>query len=143
MGLSIEGLYLPRPGVGIDIVDVIDFTERLKVEGFREIFCTSDEIAYCTSTRNTSLEAQRFAARWAAKEAVIKALGGGGPNKIDLRKDINIKKLPSGQPFVELIGRARQRGNELGLIETALSMSHIPSLAVAICEATFERPHLT
>lgn len=140
MGLSAESFLQGRPGVGIDIVDVLDMARRLKVPGFAEYFCTPEEITYCTNTKNPSLQAQRFAARWAAKEATIKAMGGSGPTEVDLRPDINIKKLPSGQPTVELLGRARLRADELGVIDMALSLSHIRTLAIAICEASFNHP---
>ena len=73
---------------------------------------------------------ETFAGRWAAKEAVSKVLGLG------VRgigwKDIEIERLPTGQPSVRLHGRAAGRAEQLGMVRIAVSISHESDYAVAI-----------
>src|SRR2546423_2839616 len=73
---------------------------------------------------------ERLAGRWAAKEAVSKVLGLG------VRgigwKDIEVERLPTGQPAVRLHGRAAARAEQLGMERIALSISHESDYAVAI-----------
>jgi phosphopantetheinyl transferase len=71
-----------------------------------------------------------FAGRWAAKEAVSKVLGLG-VRGIGWR-DIEIERLPTGQPAVRLHGRAAARAEQLGMERIALSISHEADYAVAI-----------
>ena len=70
----------------------------------RRIF-TDGEISYCQSHRNAD---ERFAARFAAKEAVMKALGTGWRKGIRW-KDIEVANAPSGKPGVNLFGKAQER----------------------------------
>lgn len=73
---------------------------------------------------------ETFAGRWAAKEAVSKVLGLG------VRgigwQDIEVERLPTGQPAVRLHGRAAGRADQLGMSRIALSISHESDYAVAI-----------
>jgi phosphopantetheine--protein transferase-like protein len=73
---------------------------------------------------------ETFAGRWAAKEAVSKVLGLG------VRgigwQEIEVERLPTGQPAVRLHGRALQRAEQLGMDRVALSISHESDYAVAI-----------
>ena len=73
---------------------------------------------------------ETFAGRWAAKEAVSKVLGLG------VRgigwKDIEVERLPTGQPAVRLHGRAAARAEQLGMARIALSITHESDYAVAI-----------
>ena len=73
---------------------------------------------------------ETFAGRWAAKEAISKVLGLG------VRgigwKDIEIERLPTGQPAVRLHGRAERRAEQLGMDRIAVSISHESDYAVAI-----------
>jgi len=73
---------------------------------------------------------ETFAGRWAAKEAVSKVLGLG------VRgigwKEIEIERLPTGQPSVRLHGRAEARSRQLGMVRIAVSISHEADYAVAI-----------
>jgi hypothetical protein len=71
-----------------------------------------------------------MAGRWAAKEAVSKVLGLG-VRGIGWR-DIEIERLPTGQPAVKLLGRAARRAEQLGMGRIALSISHESEFAVAI-----------
>ena len=74
--------------------------------------------------------AETFAGRWAAKEAVSKVLGLG-VRGIGWR-DIEIARLPTGQPAVRLDGRAAARAEQLGMGRIAVSISHEAEFAVAI-----------
>jgi holo-[acyl-carrier protein] synthase len=73
---------------------------------------------------------ETFAGRWAAKEAVSKVLGLG-VRGIGWR-DIEIERLPTGQPSVRLHGRAAGRAGQLGMERIAVSISHEADYAVAI-----------
>ena len=73
---------------------------------------------------------ETFAGRWAAKEAVSKVLGLG------VRgigwKDIEVERMPTGQPAVRLHGRAAARAEQLGMGRIALSITHESDYAVAV-----------
>jgi len=73
---------------------------------------------------------ETFAGRWAAKEAVSKVLGLG-VRGIGWR-DIEVERLPTGQPAVRLHGRAAERAGQLGMDRIALSITHESDYAVAI-----------
>lgn len=108
--------------VGTDIVRVSRFHDR--GESFLRRCFTPGEIDLCAG------QAQRLAGRWAAKEAVSKVLGLG-VRGIGWR-DIEVERLPTGQPAVRLHGRAAQRADQLGMGRIALSISHESDYAVAI-----------
>lgn len=122
-------------GVGVDIVELERISKDLtEIPGFAEQFCSEDEISYCNTLRDP-LRSMCFAARFSAKEAVIKALGGGGEKELDWR-EIIIKKRASGQPQVDLIGGARLRAQELGVTSLQISFAHIKAAAIAFCVAS-------
>jgi holo-[acyl-carrier protein] synthase len=112
--------------LGIDIVRV----ERIRaaLERFGDRFAlrvlTDHERRYVRNRPET------FAGRWAAKEAVSKVLGLG-VRGIGWR-DIEVQRLPTGQPSVRLHGRAAQRAEQLGMGRIALSITHESDYAVAI-----------
>jgi holo-[acyl-carrier protein] synthase len=112
--------------LGIDIIKVDRI--RASLERFGERF-----------TRRVLTEAERryvrgrpetMAGRWAAKEAVSKVLGLG-VRGIGWR-DIEIERLPTGQPAVRLHGRAAARAGQLGMERVAVSITHESDYAVAI-----------
>ncbi len=120
--------------VGIDLVEITRIERVLKRYGdrfFERVF-TAAEIAYC---RGRSPE---LAARFAAKEAVSKALGVGmrmiARDGIDW-KDVEVIGDLRGKPLVRLYGRAAQRAGELGLTEWAISLSHTREHAIAFVVA--------
>ena len=86
---------------------------------FRERVFTADEIAYCRAKRNA---AQHYAVRFAAKEAVYKALGMDGV----AHRDISVFNDARGKPSVRLAGRFKKFEGRL-----ALSLSHTADYAVA------------
>lgn len=116
-------------GLGTDIVDVDRIAKMIADHGdhFLERTFTAAEIQHCQPRREA---AQHFAGRWAAKEAVMKALGTGFTKDVGWT-DIEILVRPSGQPYVTLHGSARKYANSLGIGELMVSISHTRSMATA------------
>jgi len=112
--------------LGIDIIRVSRIRDSLARFGdrFTRRVLTPTEMAYVRGRPET------MAGRWAAKEAVSKVLGLG-VRGIGWR-DIEIERLPTGQPAVRLQGRAARRAEQLGMGRIALSISHESEFAVAI-----------
>jgi len=112
--------------LGIDIIKVDRIRASIARFGsrFSERVLTPNERRYVRDRPET------FAGRWAAKEAVSKVLGLG------VRgigwKDIEVERLPTGQPAVRLHGRAAARAQQLGMARIALSITHESDYAVAI-----------
>ena len=112
--------------LGIDIIKV----ERIRrsLERFGSRF--SRRVLTPAEQRYVRDRPETMAGRWAAKEAVSKVLGLG------VRgigwKEIEIERLPTGQPAVRLHGRAERRARQLGMERIALSISHEADYAVAI-----------
>jgi holo-[acyl-carrier protein] synthase len=133
-GASMDGDPRLPPGVvpegttelGIDIIKVDRIRAALARFGdrFSRRVLTDHERRYVRGRPET------FAGRWAAKEAVSKVLGLG-VRGIGWR-DIEVQRLPTGQPAVLLHGRAAQRAEQLGMGRIALSISHESDYAVAI-----------
>jgi holo-[acyl-carrier protein] synthase len=112
--------------LGIDIIKVDRIRETLERFGerFSRRVLTESERRYVRDRPET------FAGRWAAKEAVSKVLGLG-VRGIGWR-DIEVERLPTGQPAVRLHGRAAARADQLGMDRIALSITHESDYAVAI-----------
>jgi holo-[acyl-carrier protein] synthase len=112
--------------LGIDIIRVERIRRTLAKFGprFSARVLTPAERRYVRDRPET------MAGRWAAKEAVSKVLGLG-VRGIGWR-DIEIERLPTGQPAVRLHGRAAQRAEQLGMARVAVSISHEAEYAVAI-----------
>ena len=116
-------------GTGVDIVEVARIAEA--IERFGERFLTriftEPEIRYCKARRNS---VERFAARFAAKEAAMKALGTG------LRRGISwqhfeVGHLPGGRPTMVFSHAAAQIAAQLGVKHISLSVSHTEQHAIA------------
>jgi holo-[acyl-carrier protein] synthase len=112
--------------LGIDIIRVDRI--RASIERFGERF--SKRVLTPAEQRYVRLRPETFAGRWAAKEAVSKVLGLG-VRGIGWR-DIEVERLPTGQPAVRLHGRAADRARQLGMERVAVSISHESDYAVAI-----------
>jgi holo-[acyl-carrier protein] synthase len=112
--------------LGIDIIRVSRIRESLARFGdrFTNRVLTPTEAAYVRNRPET------LAGRWAAKEAVSKVLGLG-VRGIGWR-DIEVERLPTGQPAIRLHGRAEKRAEQLGMGRVAVSISHESDYAVAI-----------
>lgn len=116
---------------GVDLVEVARIERSIAEHGerFIERCFTKGEADYARSAK-APRDIERFAARFAAKEAVLKALGTGWANGIAWT-DVDVRKAPSGQPSVELTGRAKEIADDLGIGELHLSLSHMSSHAIA------------
>ena len=117
-------------GHGIDIVEVDFFRRLCKEPGADELlarYFTPEELALADSGPD---RAQHLAGRFAAKEAVLKALGVGWTQGIAWT-DIEIEALPSGAPTVTLRGRAAELASERGISAWLVSISHIRTVAAA------------
>lgn len=111
--------------VGIDIIEIDRIAQTLKRFGHRFLrrIYTEEEIAYCRG------RAPQLASRFAAKEAMMKALGTG------IRgvgwRDIEVVRARGGAPSLRLHGRAAQVAERQGVVHSALSLSHSREYAVA------------
>jgi len=115
-------------GIGADLVDI----ERMRTvisrrPRFVERVFTQAERDYCSATRDPS---ERYAARFAAKEAVLKTLGVG-LGGADFG-DIEVVRLPSGQPELRISGRAAALAAERGITRWLITISHSEHLAQAV-----------
>lgn len=124
-------------GTGIDIVECLRIAQMIERHG--ELFITrvytDAEIEYCTTRKAAT---QHYAGRWAAKEAVLKALGTGWRRGIGWR-DIEIRNDKNGAPSVKLRGGARDVMVQAGIKELHVSISHCRSFAVAHVVAEGEK----
>jgi holo-[acyl-carrier protein] synthase len=116
-------------GLGVDISEVDRIREAMARHGqkFLDRVFTPAEIAYCNRHRDS---AERFAGRFAAKEAAMKALGTGWSNGVRW-VDIEVTRLPSGQPTLSLQGAAREIADRLGMRRASLSITHSGNMAFA------------
>ena len=123
-------------GIGTDITECLRIARMIERHG--ELFIgriyTADEIQYCQSRRQAT---QHFTGRWAAKEAILKALGTGWVKGISWR-DVEILNEPSGQPVVELRGGAKKVAQGLGITKMLVSISHCHTHATAYALAVGE-----
>jgi holo-[acyl-carrier protein] synthase len=116
-------------GIGTDITECLRIAQMIERHG--ELFITRvytpDEIQYCQSRKQST---QHFAGRWAAKEAVLKAVGTGWRRGISWR-DVEIKNQLGGKPTVSLHAGLRDVAEELGIGQILISISHCRSHATA------------
>ncbi|HJR64245.1 MAG TPA: holo-ACP synthase [Gemmatimonadaceae bacterium] len=119
--------------VGIDLVQISHIARSLDRYGerFTRKLFTEGEIAYCS--REERLAAQRFAARFAAKEATVKVLRPAG--RWVHWRDIEVRRDASGWCDIVLYARAKELARAAGLRALALSMSHQADFATAIVVA--------
>ena len=117
---------------GVDIIEIarVERTFRRWGNRFLDRVYTAGEVAFCRG------RLQELAVRIAAKEALSKALGTGIWCRDDVWwNEMEILPDPRGKPLVQLYGRARQRAEQLGLSEIAVSLSHSDNYAVAFVVA--------
>jgi holo-[acyl-carrier protein] synthase len=117
------------PGIGVDVVDV----ERMKfalqrTPRIRQRLFTGREIAYCEKFRFAE---RHYAGRWAAKEAVTKALGCG----LIQWNGVEVVRRPRRAPTVRLSGKIEHFAKMVGISEEELqiSITHSELSAVAVC----------
>jgi holo-[acyl-carrier protein] synthase len=116
-------------GTGVDIVEVARIKGAVQRFGNRflnRVF-TPEEIRYCTSKLNT---AERLAARFAAKEAGMKAIGTGLRHGVTWH-DLEVVRAASGKPSLRLTGKVAEFASRLGCAHVHLSLSHTADQAIA------------
>jgi holo-[acyl-carrier protein] synthase len=125
-------------GIGTDIIECLRIAQMIERHG--ELFIgrvyTPQEIEYCSSRKAAT---QHYAGRWAAKEAVLKALGTGWIRGISWR-DVEVRISSSGKPRIAFAGGAREVCERLGITEMQISISHCRTHATAFAIALAEEP---
>src|SRR5712692_4924589 len=116
-------------GTGVDIAETSRIDKALERHGerFSKRLYTPGEIAYCEKFKN---KAERYAARFAAKEAAFKALGTGWREGVRWL-DVEVTHQPSGKPELVLSGRAEELARALGVTRVAVSISHANQYVMA------------
>ena len=115
-------------GLGTDLLEVSRMEQELSKgsAGLKDDVFTPSEIAYCEGRR---YPARHFAARFAAKEAFVKALPAPG---VTLRlQDVEVERAETGAPRLVLHGEARDAAWRLGVKKILVSLSHTDGLATA------------
>jgi holo-[acyl-carrier protein] synthase len=122
-------------GLGIDLAEVDRIRKAIERHGrrFTDRIYTVAEIAYVERKAN---HYERYAARFAAKEAGMKAIGTGWKRGVRWQ-DFEVTNLPSGRPTLQFHGVAAQIADDLGVRNIALSLTHTAeqSLAIVILES--------
>ena len=116
-------------GIGTDIIEIARIEKQVtKDTGFISRVFTPDEINCCDGKKNRS---EKFAARFAAKEAFMKALGTGWRDGIAFT-DIEIINDELGKPKINLNGHAKKLAESNGIDSIHVSLSHTDKLATAV-----------
>ena len=115
-------------GIGSDIVECLRIAQMIERHGelFLSRVFTADEIAFCSSRKTAT---QHYAGRWAAKEAVLKAIGPAGQGIRWL--DIEVRRAEDGTQSVELSGAVRDKAEQRGISDVLISISHCRTHATA------------
>jgi len=120
-------------GIGTDITECLRIARMIERHG--ELFInrvyTPEEIRYCQNRKQST---QHFTGRWAAKEAVMKALGTGWQPGMAWR-DIEIRNEPGGRPVVGVAGGVKEVVQQLGVAQILVSISHCRTHATAYAVA--------
>jgi holo-[acyl-carrier protein] synthase len=120
-------------GIGTDIIECLRVAKMIERHG--ELFITRvytpHEIEYCTARKAAT---QHYAGRFAAKEAVLKALGTGWTRGIHWQ-DIEVRNEMGGQPRIVLAGAARDLAAKMGIAQMQISISHCRTHATAFAVA--------
>ena len=116
-------------GTGIDIAEVDRIAASIERFGMRflERVFTAEEIRYCESKAN---KAERYAGRFAAKEAAMKAIGTGWSRGVTWQ-DVEVKRPPRGRPTMAFHGKAAEFFQQLGAARAHLSITHTKDSAMA------------
>lgn len=117
-------------GTGVDLAEVGRVRQAIERHGrhFIERIYTPAEIAYVERNANRF---ERYAARFAAKEAGMKAIGTGWRRGVRWQ-DFEVANLPSGRPELKLHGEALKIAGSLGVRSVSLSLAHTPALGMAL-----------
>jgi holo-[acyl-carrier protein] synthase len=115
-------------GLGIDFVDVAEIQQNIDSNGqYLERIFTASEIQY---SKDSGDPYQRLAARFAAKEATMKALGTGWDQGVQWR-EIEVFNDLSGRPMLRMYGHTAEISRRMGVRRVWVSLSHTPSHAIA------------
>ena len=117
---------------GTDIIEVYRIKESIERMGdnFLNKIYTEKEIEYCNSKNN--MKYQHFAARFAAKEAIFKAISNMLKDKYEITwKDVEILNDENGRPYVHFLN------NDYNIKQIDISISHLKEYAVANCIIVF------
>lgn len=126
--MSQVGADAKTTGLGVDIVEISRMEAILsRSPRFAHRVFSDAERAYCEDHHRPAV---RYATHFAAKEAVLKALGTGFSNGIGFT-DVEVAHDPHGKPVVRLHGRAEEIAKALGILEIPLSLSRTNDTAVA------------
>jgi holo-[acyl-carrier protein] synthase len=116
-------------GMGIDVAEVkriASVIESQRERFLRRVF-TLDEVAYCEQFKN---KYERYAGRFAAKEAAMKALGTGWSRGVRW-VDVEVIRQRGRRPTLELRGEAKRIADKLGVKNIAISITHTAEQAIA------------
>jgi holo-[acyl-carrier protein] synthase len=121
-------------GLGVDVVDLDRFASVLERRPhFIQRVFTDEEREYCDRAKASTKRVERYAVRYAAKEAVMKVLGVGlGSFRFH---DVEIERAESGDPTIALHGKAAAIAAERGAAVWHVSMTHSDTVAVAVAAA--------
>ena len=116
-------------GSGIDLAEIGRIERAIERYGarFLDRIYTQGEMRYCVSKANRY---ERYAARFAAKEAAMKALGTGWNHGVRWR-DCEVTRMPGGRPTMTFHGKAGEFAAKLGVKNAALSITHTAEQAIA------------
>lgn len=120
-------------GIGTDIIECSRIANMIEKHGdvfLRRVY-TTDEIEYCSGRKAAN---QHYAGRWAAKEAVLKALGTGWAHGIQWT-DVEVVNQQGGKPVIVLNGKALEISLSQGIFEMMISISHCRHYATAYATA--------
>ncbi len=117
-------------GLGVDICEISRMERAIaRHASLRERVFTPEERAYCDGKARP---AESYAGRFAAREAVIKALGGYRGKRW---QDISVTRAPTGAPAIALAGNAKTRADTLGIDRVLVTFTHEKTSAVAFAVA--------
>lgn len=128
-----QAIVMQVIGIGTDICEVSRIEQLIQKHGtpFLDRVYTAAEQVYCGAHK---LSAVQYAGRWAAKEAISKALGTGWAQGIAWT-DLEVCNAASGKPEVKLHGAACEIARRLGIDSILVSISHVQSTAIAMAVA--------
>lgn len=116
-------------GIGIDLIEVERVANKIgKDAGFKEFVFTQKEMDYCELMTH---KFEHYAARFAAKEAFLKAIGTGWKNGINFN-EIEITNDSDGKPGISFLGKTAEIIAELNLLTISVSISHLKTMATAV-----------
>jgi holo-[acyl-carrier protein] synthase len=122
-------------GIGVDLAEVDRIRDALERPGsgerFRERVFAPGERAYCEGRRR---KYESYAARFAAKEATMKALGRGWSREV-VWHEIEVVRAPGGRPEIRLHGRTAQYASRIGVRRLSLALTHTARAALAVVVA--------